>query len=79
MQKHKIQFGKRFYHLQRDMELWCRENIGPGGWSYDSPTVWEGLEPKVWIMDSAFGTTTFTFKDEKKAAWFALRWGSGDQ
>jgi len=54
------------------MEDWCSEHIGPGGWI----PGYAGHEDDVWSIDSAFGNTTFKFKDTQDLAWFTLRWGA---
>jgi hypothetical protein len=67
-------FGKDRYHLNGEMERWCLDNVGNGGWTYSTPETWEGMDGKVWIMHSMFGNTTFCFKEAKHLAWFMLRW-----
>jgi hypothetical protein len=67
-------FGKDRYHLNGEMEQWCRENIGQGGWSYANPKTWEGMNGKIWVMSSMFGNTKFSFKDPKHLTLFLLRW-----
>lgn len=67
-------FGKDSYHLNGEMERWCKEFIGPGGWTYSTPTTWKGMDGKIWIMHSMFGHTTFAFKNHKDFAYFLLRW-----
>lgn len=69
-----IVFGKDRYHLNGEMERWCKDNVGEGGWTYDTPKTWEGMDSKVWIMHSMFGNTTFAFKDSKDLTMFLLRW-----
>jgi hypothetical protein len=69
-----ITFGKDRYHLNGEMEQWCKENIGEGGWSYANPKTWEGMHGKIWTMHSMFGNTTFAFKDSKHLTLFLLRW-----
>lgn len=69
-----ITFDKDKYHLHPEMENWCHKNIGPGGWTWGSPTTWEGMGNKIWIMHSMFGNTTFSFKEEKHLMLFLLRW-----
>ena len=71
-----ITFGKERYHQNREMEQWCLENVGKGGWSYNTPKTWEGMGGKVWAMHSIFGHTTFAFKDARHLTLFALRWSS---
>ena len=69
-----ITLTKRQYHLNGEMERWCREFIGEGGWTYSSPVKWEGMGDKIWVMHSIFGNTTFSFKNPEDATAFALRW-----
>lgn len=69
-----ITFGKDRYHLNGEMERWCHDNIGKGGWSYDTPKTWDGMGGRVWAMHSLFGHTTFVFKDSKHLTMFLLRW-----
>jgi hypothetical protein len=66
-----VEFGKDRYHLNDDMQSWCTDNFGIGGWVYANPDDWE---ERYWAISSAFGNTTFYFKDEKHATIFALRW-----
>jgi hypothetical protein len=69
-----ITFGKDRYHEHTEMERWCHEHIGKGGWScFDN---WEGLDGKIWLMYSMFGNTTFAFKENKHYTLFVLRWSS---
>lgn len=72
--KMEITFGKDRYSQHLEMESWCRDNIGPGGWTYDSPKSWKGMGDKIWIMHSMFGNTTFAFKDPRHYTLFVLRW-----
>jgi hypothetical protein len=67
-----IVFEKDRYHTIGTMERWCRENIGVGGWVYADPKDWE--EERKWAMSSAFGRTTFYFRDDEDATMFTLRW-----
>jgi hypothetical protein len=68
-------FGKDRYHLNNEMEQWCKENIGQGGWSYANPKTWEGMHGNwIWVMSSMFGNTTFSFKDPNHLTLFLLRW-----
>lgn len=72
----KITFGKDSYHLNGEMERWCRDTIGPGLWTYGDVQEWAGMGENVWAMHSMFGRTTFDFKEEKHYNWFLLRWCS---
>jgi len=69
----RITFPKNRYHELNDMVAWVIENIGVGGWSYDLPTTWEGIDDAVWVVKSAFGTTTFAFKYEIDYTVFVMR------
>lgn len=71
---YEVKVSKRYYHLQEEMVDWCNSVVGEGGWTYNTPKLWEGMGTKVWVIHCAFGNTTFAFKDEKFANWFALRW-----
>jgi hypothetical protein len=64
---YRITFGKDRYHLNGEMEHWCKDNIGPGSWG-------GYFAGDVWSIDSMFGNTTFKFKEEKNYTWFVLRW-----
>jgi hypothetical protein len=66
-----IELGKEKYHLNKDMELWCHQNIGFGGWVYSDPNDWD---QRHWAMSTMFGNTTFYFKNEIDAVQFSLRW-----
>ena len=70
-----ITFGKDKYHLQNEIAEWCRNNIGPGDWSYETPATWEGMNGKVWVMHSMFGNITYAFKESKHLTMFILKWG----
>ena len=61
-----VQISKRQYHLIGDMMYWLRENVGDGGWA---PVL-----DARWHIESAFGNSTFIFKDGKDATLFALKW-----
>ena len=69
-----IKFGKDRYHQQGDLAAWCREHIGPGDWTYETPKTWEGMGEAVWVMHSMFGNTTYAFKESKHLSMFILRW-----
>ena len=69
-----ITFGKERYHLNGEMEKWCHNSVGKGGWSYQTPKTWEGMDGKIWIMHSMFGNTTFAFKEPKHLTMFLLVW-----
>lgn len=60
-------FNNTYYHLNRDMEQWCKENIGQGSWGgqYAGDT---------WSIASVFGNTTFKFINEEDYNRFKLTW-----
>lgn len=62
----KVEFGKDHYHKIEDMNRWLRANVGPGGWR-------PMLDPR-WTISTAFGASTYTFKDKGDAMMFALKW-----
>lgn len=69
-----ITFNNTRYHLNGVMEEWCREQLGQGKWIGNRLVTWEGMEPNVWTIESMFGNTTFSFKEDKDFTWFLLRW-----
>ena len=69
-----ITFNNTRYHLNAEMEEWCRETIGEGKWIGNRLKTWEGMEPNVWAIESMFGNTTFMFKDPKDLTMFILKW-----
>ncbi len=71
-----VTFNNTHYHLNGEMEEWCRTYAGEGGWHYDTPKLWTGMGDKVWSIHSMFGNTTFAFKEDKHYHWFLLRWSS---
>lgn len=71
-----IKFSKRRYHEQDDMHAWCIKNIGKGGWSYTTPSSWDELHERRWVMHSMFGSTTFAFRHSDDATAFKLVWGN---
>ena len=71
-----ITFSKERYWQHPDMEQWCHKHVGHGGWSYQTPKTWEGMDGKVWVMHNMFGNITYAFKDPKQLTMFILRWSS---
>jgi len=71
---HEITFNNTRYHLNGEMEQWCKDNIGEGKWVGGKLKTWEGMKPNVWAIESMFGNTTFMFKEDKDYMWFLLRW-----
>jgi hypothetical protein len=51
------------------MIVWCKENIGSGGWSFKEPTPdWS------WSVKRIFGHTTFMFIDHSNFLKFKEQW-----
>jgi hypothetical protein len=71
-----ITFNNTHYHLNSEMEQWCRTYLGEGRWVGGKLNTWEGMDPNIWAIESMFGNTTFMFKEDKHYHWFILRWGS---
>jgi hypothetical protein len=69
-----VRFGKDRYHQHKEMIDWCMLNIGEGGWTYDTPKLWAGMDPRIWVIHCTFGNTVFAFKEEKDASMFILKW-----
>ena len=63
---HSFEISKRRYHEVDDMILWCKNNIGRGGYIPHEYNSWE--------IVGIFGNSTFRFKNEKDSVLFALRW-----
>ena len=58
------------FHLQQDMEAWCHQYIGLGGWY-----PFSGIPPdRDWVMESYFGRTNFWFRRPEDRTLFILRW-----
>jgi hypothetical protein len=70
---YEVRFGKDRYHQQSEMTLWCHENIGMGGWTYETPKTWVGYNG-IWVIHCTFGNTVFAFKEEADASMFILKW-----
>lgn len=64
-----IKLGREYYHRLRDMEQWCLDNIGNGGYG----TV-KGTNDLVWAYMTMFGNTTVYFRRDTDATLFALKW-----
>lgn len=51
--------------------LWCEQQIGKGAY-FDSRAFWD---PAVlWCVDTSYGNIYFTFRNERDATLFVLRW-----
>jgi hypothetical protein len=50
---------------------WCQEQIGKGAY-FDSRAFWD---PEVkWSVDQSYGNIYFTFRNDRDATMFVLRW-----
>jgi hypothetical protein len=58
--------GKDQYHLLTEMQQWCRDCIGPGGYLREPMSNWS--------IETAFGTSFFKFQRERDRNWFMMRW-----
>jgi len=74
MTVYQVTFNNTRYHLNNEMEQWCRDKVGPGKWIGGRLKTREGMDPNLWVMESMFGNTTFAFKDQRHYNWFILRW-----
>lgn len=73
----KVQFDKGRYHLQDEMQKWCKAHIGPGEWGNPEPiNDIEYFDRKgvKWCIDCMFGNTFFFFRDDRDATMFLLKW-----
>jgi hypothetical protein len=61
-----INISKRRYPELTVMIVWCRENIGPGGYIQN--------DDDPWSIVTNFGNSIFSFVNERDATMFALRW-----
>lgn len=61
-----VEFGRNQYHKIEEMNQWLRDNVGPGGW--------QPMLGARWHIITAFGNSTYVFKDGRDAMMFALRW-----
>jgi hypothetical protein len=69
-----VTFNNTQYHLIGAMEQWCKDIIGPGKWIGGQLQTWQGMNPNLWTIQSMFGNTTFSFKEQQHYNWFLLRW-----
>ena len=66
-----VTYGKDRYHQHREMEMWCKKNIGEGRWTHGEPSRWDD---NTWVMWSMFGNTTFCFKNPEDLINFKNTW-----
>ncbi len=63
---YQVHFEKNRYHQIQEMVVWCHGNVGDGGYI--------GRKNDAWILITAFGKSSWLFKNQKDATMFALRW-----
>lgn len=68
---YKITFGKDRYHEHREMEDWCRQYLGEGGWHTINNELPDDLN---WTINQMFGSTTFRFRNAKDYSKFIVKW-----
>lgn len=66
-----LKLGREYYHLQREIMDWCYKNIGNGDWA--DKGMMEDRNFK-WGVSSMFGNTFLTFRDDRDASLFVLKW-----
>jgi len=62
-----IHFEKDRYHQIEDMVVWCVKQLGEGGF-------YTSNKNKRWALITAFGKSSWLFKNQDDATMFALRW-----
>lgn len=67
-----IKLDRNHYHKTHEIEDWLRKNIGRGTW-YAGELDHLNLNMK-WTISQMFGYTTITFRDDKDAIMFTLKW-----
>ena len=65
--KYKVALGRDRYHLHAEIIVWCEEHIGVN-------RIMDRHGDAVWDLEIVFGMSTYSFKHERDAAAFALRW-----
>jgi hypothetical protein len=61
---HQVHLDKGRYHLIGEIKQWCLEHIGTGGF----------IQGGTWCVFTAFGKSSWCFKNQEDAALFTLRW-----
>jgi hypothetical protein len=64
--QHTAHISKRRYHELSDIQRWCRDNLGDGGYLITGNSKW--------YITTQFGESEFHFKQEQDLVLFALRW-----
>jgi hypothetical protein len=57
------------YHLLNEMQNWCRDNLGVGGY-----IVCPDPGRDTWHIETVFGNSRFCFLRDQDATLFSLRW-----
>lgn len=69
-----VTFNINYCHLHHEITDWCRNMLGPGGWTRGSPETWENMGDDCWAMHRGlFGNITYSFKTPKHLSLFLLR------
>jgi len=63
---YQVHFDRDRYHQIQEMVVWCHHNIGEGGYI--------GSPNDRWSVATAFGKSSWLFKNQEHATMFALRW-----
>jgi len=62
-----VHFERDRYHEVEDMIVWCVRQLGEGG-------LYTSNKDKQWALITAFGKSSWLFKNQDDATMFALRW-----
>lgn len=67
-----LRLGREYYHQLKDIERWCRDNVGEGDWA----TRLEFREDRniQWSINVTFGYTCLRFRRDSDATLFTLKW-----
>jgi len=67
-----LRLGREYYHRLRDIERWCRDNVGDGDWAPRSE--FREDQNLQWSINQIFGHTYVRFRRDRDATMFALKW-----
>lgn len=67
-----LRLGREYYHRLRDIERWCRDNVGDGDWAPRSE--FRGDRNLQWSINQTFGHTYVRFRRDSDATLFTLKW-----
>lgn len=67
-----LYLGREYYHRLREIERWCRANVGNG----DCATRSDFREDRdiQWSINQQFGHTYVRFRRDRDATMFTLKW-----